>query len=258
MCVCVCACMCGGDRVCLCVRLPLCASATPLQLPLPVCLSCQEARLGPEGRWDELMQQGAERCFVRRDGGALGVWALEHELRPGGSAVRCVPVCVCVCVRERETETERERRADTAANRHVRRLHVGPSDTQPPALCSGAAFSLCARTRKHAHTRTRGSVLLLGKVLGGQGSPCLNPEGHLPCASPCSPSLTTAGPPCSPGCCMPALSNLASSAEMSTSLAPRGPCLLAMWAPGSRQSPCPRSPRALRVPLLLSLNDSVP
>ena len=61
--VCARACMCGGERVCLCVHVCVCvcvrvppASPTPLPLPLPVCLSCQEAKLGPEGRWDELMQ----------------------------------------------------------------------------------------------------------------------------------------------------------------------------------------------------------
>ena len=256
MSVCVRACVVVNVCVCVCVSL----SVPPPPLSSSLSLSVSLVRRPGWGQ----RAGGMSSCSKEQSGALSGEMAVRWvcglwNTSSGLGAVLCgACMSVCVCERERETEMERERRADTAANRQVRRLHVGPSDTQPPALCSGAAFSLCARTRKHAHTRTRGSVLLLGKVLGGQGPPCLNLESHLPCTSPCSPSLATAGPPCSPGCCMPALSNLAGSAEMSTSLAPRGPRLLAMWAPGSRQSPCPRSPRALRVPLLLSLNDSVP
>ena len=170
VCVCVCACMCGGERVCLCVRLPLCASATPLQLPLPVCLSCQEARLGPEGRWDELMQQGAERCFVRRDGGALGVWALEHELRPGGSAVRCVHVCVCVCERERQ-------RWSVSAEQTLQQTAKSGVSTWAPLIPSPQLFVLVqplacvlahGSTRTHAHVAASSS---LGRSLGGKGPP---------------------------------------------------------------------------------------
>ena len=119
----------------------------------------------------------------------------------------CVCVCVCVCERERqrETETEREHRADTAANRQVRHLHVGPSDTQPPALCSGAAFSLCARTRKHAHTRTHGQHPPPREGPWGPAAPSTASVQKVTClASPPPPAKAASGPPCpQPLCASP-------------------------------------------------------
>lgn len=109
----------------------------------------------------------------------------------------------------------------------------------------------------HGSTRTRahmGSILLLEKVLGDQQLPPRprsrrSPALRLPLPLP---RLRQAHP--APSRCVPALSNLAGSTEMSASSAPHcaGPYLLATWAPSPRQSPYLRSPRAFCVPLPMS------
>lgn len=97
---------------------------------------------------------------------------------------------------------------------------MGPSDTQPPALCSGAAFSLMlahGSTRTHTLKQAGGSSS--GRSLGAK----LLPPWLWYRRSPVSSSETVACPP-TPHCyCVPARSNLAGSAEMSASSAPSGP-----------------------------------
>ena len=264
--VCVYVCVCGGDHVCVCVPVGV-SPLLPLSLPTPSpapspCLSL--VRRPSWGQtWDEITRLGALSgemagswaglCAPALAGSGTGAQAWGQccgaRARVCARVLVCVCVRVCVCVSVRETETEHERRADTAANHPARRLHVGPSDTQPPALCSGAACSLHARTRTSAYPIR---ILLIGKVLGGQLSlPCLRTEGHLPRASPHPPSCSTPTPPPPATACQP-------SATWQPALKcqpPRhqaGPCLLAVWVPSTRQSPCPRSPRVLYVPQLLS------
>lgn len=94
----MCAHACVVVNVCMCVCLPLCLphpSLPPPPLSSSLSLSVSLVRRPGWGQRAGGMSscKGAERCFVRRDGGALGVWALEHELGPGGSAVRaCMSV----------------------------------------------------------------------------------------------------------------------------------------------------------------------
>ena len=255
VCVVVSVCAC----VCTCVCVYVCVSPLP---PPPLSRSLSlSVSLVRRPSWGQ-RAGGMSSCSEEQSGALSGEMAVHWvcglwSTSSGLGAVLC-GACTSVCVRERERE--RQRRSVSAEQTLQQTAKSGVSTWAPP-MPSPQLFVLVqplACALAHAQTRTHGCILLLGKVPGGQGPPSASIQKVTCLAPPRPPSLTTAGPPCSPGRCVPALSSLAGRAEMTPSLAPGGPCLLAMWALSSRQSPCPRLPRALHVPLPLSLNDSVP
>lgn len=153
-------------------------------------------------------------------------------------------------MRETETECRAEQSTDTTASSPGSRLHVGPSDAQPPTLCSASAFSLCAHgsrsTRAHRHSHPHLEAPEGPAAPSHTPPPLPSIEGHLP--SPPAPDASQTPPrlmPTSPlHHRMPAQSNLAGCAEMSAFWALSGLAFCSAYMGAStRQSPCPRVPK---------------
>lgn len=158
-----------------------------------------------------------------------------------------------VNMREKETECRAEQSPDTTASCPGSRLHVGPSDAQPPTLCSAAAFSLCAHGSRSTHAHMHSHPHLEAPEV--PAAPSLTPpslpsiEGHLPSpqhlTQPRLSSKAIAMPTSPLHHRMPAQSNLAGSTEMSASWALSGSAFCSAYMGAStRQSPCPRVPKS--------------
>lgn len=158
----------------------------------------------------------------------------------------CVHACVCVraCVLG---ECAGGKHRQSLQQPPGRRLHAA-LDAQPPALCSGAAFSLGAE-RAHRSTCAGGILLLTRPPPSSvQKVTCLARHPDAPLILP-RPGLSIAPPPPS----MPARGDLAGNAEMSASSAPSSPTPAGNVGTKHQTVAMSRSPRAFCLSQLLSM-----
>lgn len=190
MCRLYCACLCVAEArvcvhgsVCLCVCVPRPHTASR---PSPSPVRRPGRRRRRAGGQDELMpvaSRGEVLCQARWRRAGLGTHAAPEPA--GQSRAGCAAACAGGRSGERAGAGAQPRRC---RSRPGRRLHVRPSDTQPPALCSGAAFSLCARTRKRTGARAAARTPARSSA-GGSQEPCRG----LPAPCRRSPAQPTPG-----------------------------------------------------------------